>query len=1511
MLHYFVRGRGRRLRWAVWVALAAALAVPRSARGEPGFDDLMEDHASYVAIVSAFVTIQAAAIGLLLVQRRRLTRAKRALRQSEALYRTLVDSVPDGILIHDGKCWKFVNDAAIRILGAKGAEDLVGHDIYDVIPEEYRAAARERTGMVLASGRPTSRMALRLRRVDGELVWVEGMGSPVEIDGKRCVLGSIRDVTSQRLAELERDRFFNVSLDVLCIAGLDGYFKRVNPTFERVLGYSAEELKSRQFLELVHPDDRERTLTTLSGLGRGVDASGFENRYICRDGSVRWLQWNCPAAEPGETFLYAAARDVTEQKAAEAALLASKAQLRQVIDLVPHFIFAKDQAGRFILVNQAVADAYGNSVEGITGRTDADFARSAEEVAKFRRDDLEVIEGGRLKQIPLERITDAHGRVRMLQTIKIPYADAESSTPAVLGVSTDVTERTLAMEALSESEERFRQMAETISDVFWMGDTQPLAVTYVNPAFEDLWGVPAETLYRNPLVRLAHVHPDDRGHIEAAWDRFVRGMDSERFSEDYRIVRPDGQVRWIHDSGVRIRGQRGRRDRLAGIAQDITARKRAEESLLREKRLFERGPVVAFRWRAADGWPVEFVSENVSQFGYSADDLISGRIGYADIVHPDDLGRVVEEVRQHSETGSSCFEQEYRLQSADGVYVPLYDFTNIVRDASGRVTHYEGYVMDISARRAAEESSRASEEKSSTLIDITDTGFVIIDERGRVLDANDNYVRLTGHGSRDEIMGRCVLDWTAEYDAARNSEEVAKCAATGFVRGLEVDYRGPSGAITPVEINAAVLQSGVGCRIVALCRDITERRQAAEALLEAHAELENRVEARTAELRSTNAALEAEVVERRRAEERLRTLAEEYSDLYNNAPCGYHSLDAAGRFVRINDTELRWLGFERASIEGRRTFRDLLTESSKATFDATFPAFVRNGSVADLEFEMVRGDGSVLPVMLSATAAHDRSGTFVTSRSTVFDITERRRAEAAIRESERFARAVVDALTAQLAILDADGVILGVNRAWRDFAVQHGGDQRSVGLGANYFEVCAATRDGRAAADATRFADGIRTVISGERVAFEMEHESQWDGERRWYLGRVTRFPGGAPVRVVVAHEDVTDRKRSETAVRRQAEILEQIHDAVIVMDLAGVITAWNHGAARTYGYSAEEAIGRHVTFLHFADDTVFLQDQVLGPLMRDGAREIEMRRRTKSGGEIFVQSSLSILRDEMGEKLGLIGYSVDITDRRRAEGRLKRYEAEMTHVDRLSMMGQMSSALAHEINQPLAAIANYLTGCLRRMDRQAITVGELEEPLKLAGAQAQRAGEIIRRMRDFTRKRDPQLSSVSLNDVVQEACRFAEHEAMQRSVRFNLGLDNSLPILFLDRIQMGQVVLNLIRNAADAMQSAPASQRELSIVTCRNGRGDAEIRVRDRGPGLPPDVMARLFEPFFSTKPDGMGIGLSISRSIIEAHGGRLTGETVAEGGAVFTIRLPIPAVEEGSKPRLSSRMGGERGIP
>ncbi len=243
---------------------------------------------------------------------------------------------------------------------------------------------------------------------------------------------------------------------------------------------------------------------------------------------------------------------------------------------------------------------------------------------------------------------------------------------------------------------------------------------------------------------------------------------------------------------------------------------------------------------------------------------------------------------------------------------------------------------------------------------------------------------------------------------------------------------------------------------------------------------------------------------------------------------------------------------------------------------------------------------------------------------------------------------------------------------------------------------------------------------------------------------------------------------------------------------------------------------------------------------------------------------------------------------RTRAQERLRRRQDELAHVSRLATMGEMASGLAHELNQPLTAIVNYSRGCMRRL------AAGRESPDSLAGAmeeivnEAERAAEVMRRIREFVRKGELQLLPMSVNEAVRNVARMIESETKRRGVEMRLLLGEALPPVLADMIQIEQVVLNLVRNALDAMDNANSRPKLLRVETSRTPNRGAEVSVRDTGPGLSPDQRDDVFNPFFTTKHDGMGMGLSISRSIVEAHGGRLIAENIAGGGACFRFGLP-----------------------
>ncbi|WP_082915044.1 sensor histidine kinase [Paramagnetospirillum marisnigri] len=341
--------------------------------------------------------------------------------------------------------------------------------------------------------------------------------------------------------------------------------------------------------------------------------------------------------------------------------------------------------------------------------------------------------------------------------------------------------------------------------------------------------------------------------------------------------------------------------------------------------------------------------------------------------------------------------------------------------------------------------------------------------------------------------------------------------------------------------------------------------------------------------------------------------------------------------------------------------------------------------------------------------------------------------------------------------------------------------------------------------------------------------------------------------------------------------------------DLDGRITYVNPAFCHMVGWSADELVGSMPPMPYWLPEdmekTYALHRAVLrGDAPPDGF-EIVFRRKNGERFHALVYEAPLIESD--GRHTGWMASVLDVTERKKAEELARQHQEKLQRTSRLITMGEMASTLAHELNQPLSAIASYATGCLNRLAAGDAKVEELTAPLTKLGVQAQRAGHIIRRIHDFVRKSDPLVAPCALNRVVEGAMGFLEAEARKRAIRVDLELDPRDPQVEADRILIEQVVLNLARNAMEAMGQTPAAERILD-VTVESADGLAVVRVADQGGGIAPEVAESLFTPFFTTKSEGMGMGLNICRSIIESHRGRLWFEPNPDGGAIFQFTLP-----------------------
>jgi len=358
--------------------------------------------------------------------------------------------------------------------------------------------------------------------------------------------------------------------------------------------------------------------------------------------------------------------------------------------------------------------------------------------------------------------------------------------------------------------------------------------------------------------------------------------------------------------------------------------------------------------------------------------------------------------------------------------------------------------------------------------------------------------------------------------------------------------------------------------------------------------------------------------------------------------------------------------------------------------------------------------------------------------------------------------------------------------------------------------------------------------------------------------------------------------------------ILETIPDAMVVIDPRGDIRSFSSAAERLFDRKAEEVIGRNVSML-MPSPYRENHDGYLERYLRTGERRIIGVGRVVIGerkdGSTFPME-LAIGEMKSNDKLFFTGFIRDLSERQKTEARLQELQAELVHISRLTAMGEMASTLAHELNQPLAAIANYLKGARRILDKPQSDMKPLvREALDKATEQSLRAGQIIHRLRNFVARGESERKSESLSKLLEEASALALVGAKDQGVRVRFELDAVRDLVFVDKVQVQQVILNLIRNAIEAMAESP--KRQLVIASGEAAERMVEIRVADTGSGLAPEVAQRLFQPFFTTKQHGMGVGLSISKTIVEAHGGRMWADANPGGGTVFHLTLKPAAAE------------------
>lgn len=385
---------------------------------------------------------------------------------------------------------------------------------------------------------------------------------------------------------------------------------------------------------------------------------------------------------------------------------------------------------------------------------------------------------------------------------------------------------------------------------------------------------------------------------------------------------------------------------------------------------------------------------------------------------------------------------------------------------------------------------------------------------------------------------------------------------------------------------------------------------------------------------------------------------------------------------------------------------------------------------------------------------------------------------------------------------------------------------------------------------------------------------------------------GGLLIGASKVARDITAAKKSQQQLlEREAHlqsVLDTVPDAMVVIDTRGIMQSFSATAERLFGYTPNEAVGRNVSKL-MPEPYSSQHDSFLARYLATGEKRIigvgrVVVGRRKDGSTFPMELAVGEMRS--GDRRFFTGFVRDLTEPQQTQQRMQDLQAELIFMSRFTALGEMASTLAHELNQPLTAVASYLNGARRLLDGgKTDDVPMVRDAIDSAAEQALRAGQIIKRLREFVARGESDRRGEDLLKLIEEASALAQVGAKEGGARVSFAFDPRVQLVMVDKVQIQQVILNLMRNALEAMQEV--ERRELTVAALSVDAETVEISVTDTGPGIAPEIAAKLFQPFMTTKQDGMGVGLSISRTIVEAHGGKLWAEPNPQGGTIFRLTL------------------------
>lgn len=675
-------------------------------------------------------------------------------------------------------------------------------------------------------------------------------------------------------------------------------------------------------------------------------------------------------------------------------------------------------------------------------------------------------------------------------------------------------------------------------------------------------------------------------------------------------------------------------------------------------------------------------------------------------------------------------------------------------------------------------------------------------------------------------------------------------------------------------------------------------RRAFQQHLEQYAdELEIAVAERTRELQEACEELGCEIDRRERAAEALERNEALLATILEAAPAGIGLLhDRVFQWGNIPMLEMT--GYREDELLGKNAQMLYETAEEYERVGRVKYAQIRTTGTGEIDTQWRRRDGKTIHVHLRSTAINpdDLSAGVI---FTATDITKRKLAEDALRESEERYRNAIEMAPDGIAIVDLKGRITSSNAASNRLL----GYTNEEVLGKPFWKVGVLRPR-----DVPKLLRLFVSVIRGKPMPPVEVVCNHKDGTARTLECRVALIRcDGRVVGLQTISRDVTERKKAEEELRAARDQAQRYLDIACVMFVAldeqGNITLVNQRACEILGYCERDLVGKNWFETCLPEAVREGAYAVYRKLMAGHAELADNRENvvlTREGEPRLIVWRNTMLRDDKGRITGTLSSGEDVTDRRLAEDERRQLQADLAHIGRVHTVGEMAATLAHEINQPLYAIANYVRGVNRRINRGNLDLDQLADVMDRVSHEVDRAAGIISHLREFVRKGRPRRSTVDIRKLVDDVMKLLEADIRRNRITVNRQLDDDIPVVSADPVQIQQVVVNLIRNAVDAMSEVPDERRVLTIAARSTRDKTVEIAVSDNGNGVPTEIDESIFDAFFSTKDEGLGIGLAISRTIVEAHDGRLWAVSNQPQGTTFFFT--IPPISEGPEDELEA---------